>query len=81
MYAHCTVYSTVLTHPPAPTEKCRKIYIVPVAQSTYHTYVEYRAVYRVFQNIDPSPPPHHLSTQRVCPPPAPKAGGYTLAGR
>jgi hypothetical protein len=27
--------------------------------------------------------PHPLSTQRVCPPPAPKAGGggYTLAGR
>ncbi len=40
----------------------------------------YRAVSGVFQNIDP-PPPH--STQRVCPPPAPKAGGtqYTLAGR
>jgi hypothetical protein len=25
--------------------------------------------------------PTPLSTQRVCPPPAPKAGGYTLAGR
>ncbi len=23
--------------------------------------------------------PHPLFTQRVCPPPAPKAGGYTLA--
>jgi hypothetical protein len=31
------------------------------------TYVEYRAVSGVFQNIDPP-------TQRVCPPPAPKAG-------
>jgi hypothetical protein len=27
--------------------------------------------------LTPSP----LSTQWVCPPPAPKAGGYTLAGR
>jgi hypothetical protein len=30
-----------------------------------------------------TPAPHPLSTQRVCPPPAPKAvggGGYTLAG-
>jgi hypothetical protein len=35
------------------------------------TYEEYRAVTGVFQNIDP----HPLSTQRVCPPPAPKAGG------
>ena len=26
-------------------------------------------------------PPHPLSTQRVCPPLASKAGGYTLAGR
>jgi hypothetical protein len=43
-------------------------------------YVEYRAVSGVFQTIDPPTP---LSTQRVCPPPAPKAGGahYTLAGR
>ncbi len=32
----------------------------------------------VFQNIDP-PTPH--STKRVCPLPAPKARGYTLAGR
>ncbi len=38
------------------------------------TYVEYRAVPGVFQNnIDPPPTP--LSTQRVCPPPASKAGG------
>ncbi len=35
------------------------------------TCVEYRAVSGVFQNIDPPPPLH----------PAPKAGGYTLAGR
>jgi hypothetical protein len=34
------------------------------------TYVEYRAVAGVFQNIDPPPP-----TLRVCPPPAAKAGG------
>jgi hypothetical protein len=33
----------------------------------------------VFRNIDPSPTPS--PTQRVCPPPAPKAGVYTLAGR
>jgi hypothetical protein len=39
------------------------------------TYVEYRAVPGVFQNIDPPTP---LSIQRVCPPPAPKAeGGHT----
>ena len=36
------------------------------------TYVEYRAVSGVFQNIDPPPP---QSTQRVCPPPEPKDGG------
>ncbi len=35
-------------------------------------YVEYRAVFSVFQNIDPPTP---LFTQRVCPPPAPRAGG------
>jgi hypothetical protein len=35
------------------------------------TYVEYRAVSDVFQYIDP----HPLSTQRVCPPPAPWGGG------
>jgi hypothetical protein len=38
------------------------------------TYVEYRAVSGVFQNIDPPTP---LSTQQVCPFPAPKAGGGT----
>jgi len=36
------------------------------------TYVEYRAVSSVFQNIDP-PSPSPVSTQRVCPPTAPKA--------
>ncbi len=36
-----------------------------------------RAVSGVFQNIDPPPPLH----QRLCPPNAPKAGGYTLAGQ
>ncbi len=43
------------------------------------TYIEYRAVSGVFRTIDP----HPLSTQRVCPPPAPEAGGvgYTHAGR
>ncbi len=35
------------------------------------TYIEYRAVFGVFRTIDP----HPLSTQRVCPPPAPKVGG------
>jgi hypothetical protein len=35
------------------------------------TYIEYRAVSGVFRTIDP----HPLSTQRVCPPPAPKAVG------
>ncbi len=44
------------------------------------TYVEYRAVSGVFRTIDPRPPPS-LPLARVCPPPAPKAGGYTLAGR
>ncbi len=34
------------------------------------TYVEYREVAGVFENINPTPP---LSTQRVFPPPAPKA--------
>jgi hypothetical protein len=43
-----------------------------------HTYVEYRTVSGVFQNIDP----HPLSTLRVCPPPPrTKGGGYKLAGR
>ncbi len=43
------------------------------------TYVEYRAVSGVFQNIDPPPPLHPASMSS----PAPKAGGggYTLAGR
>jgi hypothetical protein len=41
------------------------------------TYIEYRAVSGVLRTIDP----HPLSTQRVCPPPATKARGYTLAGR
>ncbi len=35
------------------------------------TYVEYRAVSGVFQNI-----PHPVSTQRVCHPPAPKEEGW-----
>jgi hypothetical protein len=35
------------------------------------TYVEYRAVSGIIQNIDPLP----LSTQQVCPPSAPKGGG------
>jgi hypothetical protein len=42
------------------------------------TYVDYRTVSGVFQNIDPPPTP--LSTQRVCPPPAPKAGGTHSPG-
>jgi hypothetical protein len=43
------------------------------AQSTF--ICKYRAVPRVFQNIDPPTP---LSTQRVCPPPPPSKGeGYT----
>ncbi len=42
------------------------------------TYVEYRAVSGVFRTID-SPPP--LNPANVSCPPAPKAGGYTLAGR
>ncbi len=44
------------------------------------TYIEYRAVSGVFRTIDPSGL-HPLSTRSVCPPPAPKAGGYTLAER
>jgi hypothetical protein len=35
------------------------------------TYIEYRAVSGIFRTIDP----HPLSLYRVCPPPAPKAGG------
>jgi hypothetical protein len=34
-------------------------------------------VFGVFQTIDPPP----FLLHRVCPPPAPKAGGYSLAGR
>ncbi len=37
------------------------------------TYIEYRAVSGVFRLLTP----HPLSTQRVCPPPAPKAGVHT----
>jgi len=37
------------------------------------TYVEYRAVSGVFQNIDPHP-------SRVWPPPAPEAGGTPSPG-
>ncbi len=33
----------------------------------------------VFQNIDP-PPPLHPASVRVCPPPAPKAGGTRSPG-
>ncbi len=40
------------------------------AKNKVLTYIEYRAVSGVFRTIDPP-----LSTQRVCPPPAPKAGG------
>ncbi len=40
------------------------------------TCEEYRAVSGVFQNIDP----HPLSTQRVCPPAAQKAGGTHSPG-
>ncbi len=39
------------------------------------TYIEYRALSGVFRTNDP--PPHPLSTQRLCPPPTPKAGGDT----
>jgi hypothetical protein len=38
------------------------------------TYVEYRAVSGVFQNIDPPPPSPHSECVL---PPAPKAGGHT----
>ncbi len=41
------------------------------------TYVEYRAVSDVFQNIYPPTP---LSSQRVCPPPAPNAEGTHSPG-
>jgi hypothetical protein len=39
------------------------------------THKEYRAVSGVFRTIDPPPTP--LSTQRVCPPPAPPKTGDT----
>jgi hypothetical protein len=45
-------------------------------QSTVLTYEEYRAVSGVFQKIDP----HLPLPQRVCPPPAPKAGGTHSPG-
>ncbi len=41
------------------------------------TYVEYRAVPFVFQNIDPPPP----SLPSECVLPRTKIGGYTFAGR
>jgi hypothetical protein len=41
------------------------------------TYKEFRAVSGVFGTIDPPPP----SPPSECPPPAPKAEGYTLAER
>jgi hypothetical protein len=41
------------------------------------TYIEYRAVSGVFRTILLTPP---LSTQLVCPPPAPKAGGTHSPG-
>ncbi len=42
------------------------------------TYIEYRAVSGVFRTIDP-PTPSPPSESVL--PPAPKAGGYILAGR
>ncbi len=48
------------------------------SQSTY-IYTVYRAGSGVFRTTVLNP--HPLSTQRVCPTTAPKAGGYTLAGR
>jgi hypothetical protein len=49
--------------------------------TTKLTYREYRAVSGVFRTTVLTP--HPLSTQRVCPPPAPQAGGggYTLHTR
>jgi hypothetical protein len=59
------------TQPPQPVIRTeRELQKVSSAHKVL-TYVEYRAVSDVFQNIDPPPP---LSTQRVCPPSAPKAG-------
>jgi hypothetical protein len=57
--------------PPAPARPNTKTLKV----LTY-VLVEQRAVSGVFQNIDP----HPLSTQRVCPPPATKAGGTQSPG-
>ncbi len=37
------------------------------------TYIEYKTVSGVFRTIDP--PPHPLSTERVCPPPHQRPGG------
>ncbi len=78
-WAHC--------HPngglrPPPSIAASLLLIQPPKIYKIHkvlTYEEYRAVSGVFQNIHPPPPPTPLSTQRVCPPPTPKAGGYTLA--
>ncbi len=47
-----------------------------VPQSTYIRRVQ-SCAWRLPKYWPPAP----LSTQRVCPPPAPKEGGYTLAGR
>jgi hypothetical protein len=44
--------------------------------TTKYLHIEYRAVSGVFRTIHPPP----LSTQRVCPPPAPKAGGTHSPG-
>ncbi len=48
-----------------------------VGGTKYSTYIyrEQISVWRLSELLTP----HPLSTQRVCPPPAPKAGGYTLA--
>jgi hypothetical protein len=57
--------------------QCNVVYTV-----LRNTYTEHRAVSGVFRTTNYWPPvPHPLSTQRVCPTPAPKAGRYTLAGR
>ncbi len=56
----------------------RSIYSHDRSAHKVFSYVEYRVVSGVFQNIDP--PPHPLSTLRVFPPTASEAGGTHSPG-
>jgi hypothetical protein len=75
-------------HPPPPPlhphavegySKCQWT-CLPSLLPIHHMYIcrVQSCVWRLPKYWPPPPPP---SSQRVCPPSAPKAGGYTLAGR